>query len=354
MRENEPLVSIIVLNYNAGKLLTDCVKSIFNSNYSNLEVIVVDNVSKDNSHKECKEKFQKVKLIENKENLGYCEGNNIGIRAAVGEFLVILNPDVIVTPNWLNELLIGYQKHGEGIYQPKILATTNHEIIISAGNMIQLFGFGFSRGKGEKDEGQYEKDEVVGYASGTCLFSSANIFEKIGNFDPFLFAYHDDLDLCWRGMIKGIKSFYLHKSIVYHPLEGYSFKWNSFKYFLMERNRIYCLRKNFDKKTIFKMIPSLILVDIAITLFYLKNGFVLAKIKANIDIIKNLNIISKNQKEIQKNKIISDNALIAKFTNNIEVPQWVIQKESNDFVNRMFEKLSKITRLGFKNNYSKS
>ena len=55
-------------------------------------------------------------------------------------------------------------------------------------------------------------------------------------FDSFLFAYHDDLDLCWRGMIKGIKSFYIHKSVVYHPLEGYSFKWNSFKFFLMERN----------------------------------------------------------------------------------------------------------------------
>jgi GT2 family glycosyltransferase len=354
MEENEPLVSIIVLNYNAGKLLTDCIESIFNSNYNNLEVIVVDNVSKDNSHKECKERFQKIKLIENKENLGYCEGNNVGIRASIGEFLVIINPDVIVTSNWLNELLIGYKKHGEGLYQPKILATTNHEIIISAGNMIQLFGFGFSRGKGEKDKGQYEKDEIVGYASGTCLFSSANIFEKIGNFDPFLFAYHDDLDLCWRGMIKGIKSFYIHKSIVYHPLEGYSFKWNSFKYFLMERNRIYCLRKNFDKKTIFKMIPSLILVDIAITLFYLKNGFVLAKIKANIDIIKNFKVISKNQKEIQKNKIINDDQLITKFTNNIEVPQWVIQKESNNFVNQIFEKLSKITRLGFRNNYSKS
>ncbi len=347
MITNEPLVSIIILNYNAGKLLTECVESVFNSNYNNLEVIVVDNVSKDNSQKECKEKFQKIKLIENEENLGYCEGNNVGIRESVGEFLVILNPDVIVTPNWLKELLLGFQKYGEGLYQPKILATTDHDVIISAGNMIQLFGFGFSRGKGQKDEGQYEKDEVVGYASGTCLFSSSNVFKKIGNFDPFLFAYHDDLDLCWRGMIKGIKSFYLHKSIVYHPLEGYSFKWNSFKYFLMERNRIYCLRKNFDKKTIFKMIPSLILVDFAITLFYLKNGFFMAKVKANFDIVKNFNIISKNQKEIQKNKIIDDNMLIRKFTNNIEVPQWVIQKESNNFVNNIFEKLSKITRLGF-------
>lgn len=348
MKENEPLISVIILNYNAGNLLLECVESIFNSNYNNLEVIVVDNVSKDNSHRICKEKFQNIILIENDKNLGYCGGNNVGIEKANGEFLVILNPDVIVDHEWLNQLLIAFRKYGDGLYQPKILATTDHNIIISAGNMIQLFGFGFSRGKGEKDVGQYEKDEEVGYASGTCLFSSSDIFRRIGNFDSFLFAYHDDLDLCWRGGLIGIKSFYIHKSIIYHPLEGYSFKWNSFKFYLMERNRLYCFKKNYSKKTILKMLPALILVDIAVTLFYLKKGFVSAKIKANIDILKNFNTILSNHNLIQKNRIVNDNDLIKKFTNKIEVPQWVIQRENNNLLNKIFEKLSKFTRLGFK------
>ncbi len=344
MKEKEPLISIIILNYNAGNLLLDCVDSVFQSNYRNLEVIVVDNISKDNSHKKCKEKFQNITLIENEQNLGYCGGNNVGIKHAGGEFLVILNPDVIVETDWLNRLLDAFRKYGEGLYQPKILATTNHNIIISAGNMIQLFGFGYSRGKGENDVGQYEKDEKVGYASGTCLFSSSNVFKKIGNFDSFLFAYHDDLDLCWKGRLKGIKSFYVHKSIVYHPLEGYSFKWNSFKYFLMERNRIYCLNKNFSRKTIFKMLPSLILVDIAITLFYLKKGFISAKIKANIDILKNSKTILKNHSMIQKSRIINDSELIKEFTNKIEIPQWVVEKNNNVLLNKIFEKLSRLSR----------
>ena len=347
MKEKKPLISIIILNYNAGNLLINCIDSIFKSNYNNLEVIVVDNVSKDDSHKKCKEKFQKIVLIENKKNLGYCGGNNVGIECASGEFLVILNPDVIVDPDWLNQLLSAFRKYGDGLYQPKILATTDHSTLISAGNMIQLFGFGFSRGKGEKDKGQYEEDEEIGYASGTCLFSSSKIFREIGNFDSYLFAYHDDLDLCWKGKLKGIKSFYIHKSIVYHPLEGYSFKWNSFKFFLMERNRLYCLNKNFTKKTIFKMLPSLILVDIAITLFYFKKGFILEKIKANLDILKNYNQISKNYNLIQKNRVIDDNEIIEKFANKIEVPKWVIEKENNRFLNKIFENLGKITRLGF-------
>ena len=136
---NNLLVSIVILNYNAGDLLIDCIDSIQNSNYKNFEIILVDNVSKDNSHKKCKEKFPDIKLIENSENLGYCEGNNVGIREAKGQFVAILNPDTIVEPSWLSELLLAYRKNGEGIYQPKFLASIDHSMLLSTGNMIQTF-----------------------------------------------------------------------------------------------------------------------------------------------------------------------------------------------------------------------
>ena len=85
-----------------------------------MEVIVVDNASKDQSHLKCKEKFNKIHLIENKENFGYCEGNNVGIRQAKGDFVVILNPDTIVSTNWLTELMSAYNIIGEGLYQPTV------------------------------------------------------------------------------------------------------------------------------------------------------------------------------------------------------------------------------------------
>lgn len=102
-KSTNPLISIIILNYNAGTMLLDCVQSILHSNYKNYEIIVVDNSSNDESHKRCKEKFNQIILIENKENLGYCEGNNVGIRIAKGSFLVILNPDTLMEPDWLQE-----------------------------------------------------------------------------------------------------------------------------------------------------------------------------------------------------------------------------------------------------------
>ena len=92
------MISIIILNYNAGDLLIKCVESIIKSNLKDFEIILVDNASTDDSHTKCKEKFKNIKLIPSKINWGYCEGNNIGLREAVGDFIMILNPDTIGTP----------------------------------------------------------------------------------------------------------------------------------------------------------------------------------------------------------------------------------------------------------------
>ena len=243
--KSNSLVSIIILNYNAGKLLHDCIESIFKSHNKNFEVILVDNASSDKTYKQCKEKFNDITLLENKKNLGYCEGNNVGIRHAQGEFIVVLNPDTLVEPDWLDELISAYENNGDGIYQPKILANTDHGMLLSTGQVLQLFGFGYSREKGDKDTDIHNKLEKISYASGTCLFTTKKILEKLNFFDPFLFAYHDDLDLCWRAAMIGINSFYVPTSIIYHPIEGYSFKWSQFKFYLIERNRQYCLLTHF-------------------------------------------------------------------------------------------------------------
>ena len=342
-KNERPLVSIIILNYNAGKLLEECVSSIYQSNYKNFEIILVDNDSKDNSHFECKKKFPLINLITNKENLGYCEGNNVGIRVANGEFVIILNPDTIVETNWINELLRGYKKFGDGIYQPKFLTIDNESILQSTGNMIQLFGFGYSRNKGDIDENQFNNGEIINYASGTCLFTTKQIFTKLQFFDSFLFAYHDDLDLCWRASMQGIQSYYIPTSIVFHPSEGFSFKWSNFKFFLLERNRLYCLFTHYSHSTILKFLPSLIMVDIAVSFFYLKNGLFSEKIKASLNILKNLRTIQARYNLIQENRTVNDREIISHFKNEVILPKGTNIKNKIPF-NSILGALSKICR----------
>ena len=335
-----PLVSIIILNYNAGNLLLNCVDSVFKSTYPNFEVLVVDNISTDNSHAVCKKKFGKIHLIENKENLGYCEGNNVGIRNANGEFVVILNPDTTVEPNWLNHLMSAYNEFGEGLYQPKFFSLNEKHVLQSTGNMLHIFGFGFAKDKGKIDDEKMESVEKINYASGTCLFTSKIVLDKIGLLDPFLFLYHDDLDLGWRAAHIGINSFYVPKSIIYHA-ESYSIKWSSKKFYWLERNRKYCLLTHYSKETYAKMRLSLFLVDLCVWLFYLSKGFLGAKIKAELDIFRNRKTIKIRHNQLEKMKIVSDKDLIEKFPDEIFVPKNVSEPVFNQLFNKILSALSK-------------
>ena len=334
------LISIIVLNYNAGELLLNCINSLKKSTYQNIEILVVDNISSDDSHTKCKKQFPDIKLIQNRKNLGYCGGNNVGIKEAKGEFIVILNPDTIVEENWLDEMFNAFNEFGDGLYQPKIISLNESDIIQSTGNMIHVFGFGFARDKGKKIIEKKEEIEKIGYASGTCLFTTKEVLEKVGLLDEFLFLYHDDLDLGWRAAQIGINSYYVPKSKIFHA-ESYSLKWSAKKFYWLERNRKYCLKTHYSKDTYKKMSFSLMLVDLSIWIFYISKGFLNAKIRAELDILKNKKIIENKYLELEKKKIISDKELIKKFPDEIFVPTNVSEQSSNKKFNSVLTKLSK-------------
>jgi hypothetical protein len=339
MSEN-PLVSVIVLNYNAGKLLLNCIESIKKSAYKNLEIIVVDNISTDKSQKACKEKYPDIKLIQNNENFGYCEGNNIGIREAEGDYIIILNPDTIVESNCIEELISAYSKFGEGLYQPKILSLNEKQVLQSTGNMLHIFGFGFAKDKGRKDGEGDEEIKKIGYASGTCLFTSRNVLDKVGLLDSFLFLYHDDLDLGWRASQIGINSYYVPKSKIYH-VESYSLKWSAKKFYWLERNRKYCLLTHYSKSTYAKIHSSLCLVDLFVWFFYISKGFLGAKIKAELDIRRNRKFIETKYQELEKKKTVPDEKLIQEFPDEIFVPANVSDNFMNGSFNSVLSKLSK-------------
>ena len=340
MLESNPLVSIIVLNYNAGELLLNCVESLQKLDYKNTEIIVVDNISTDNSQNECKEKFPNIKLIQNNENVGYCGGNNIGMKHAKGEFITILNPDTIVESNLISQLLIAFKENGNGLYQPKILSIDDKRILQSTGNMIHIFGFGFAKDKGKLDEIKDNRNREVGYASGTCLFSSRIIFEKLSYFDEFLFLYHDDLDLGWRAKQIGIKSYFVPSTAVFHA-ESYSLKWSKKKFYWLERNRKYCLKTHYSKETLNKIKWDLWYTEILVWVFYFSKGYIFAKIQADRDLKQNYEFINKKQNEIENKKVISDVNLIKEYPDRIEVPKDVSEGFQNKIFLNLIEFLSK-------------
>lgn len=338
--EVNPLISIIILNYNSGNLLKDCVASILKITDESYEIIVVDNKSKDGSQNDCKEQFPQIKLIQNNENMGFCEGNNVGIRSTKGKFVVLLNPDTKVEKNLFKEFLSEYNRKGEGLFQPKLLTMDEPTKINSTGNMIHIFGFGYSRGKGVEDTNQYDDNREINYPSGACLFTSKKILDEIGILDPFLWAYHDDLELGWRAAKSGFKSFFVPNAIVYHK-ESSNFKWSKKKFFLLERNRLYCLLTQYSKKTFRKLLPYLILVEIIVFFYYVKKGLFFEKIKGYKEIIKNRKQISTKQKELEYLRKIEDEQIIMKFQNEVFVPKEVGNSLENNFFNKIIGGLAR-------------
>jgi len=201
MTVKTPKISIIIVNYNGKDYLENCLSSIFKTEYQNFEVIVVDNASTDGSVQQIRQKFPTTKIIFNKKNLGSA-GRNSGIVHAQGEFVVLLDSDTIVSPNWLSEFMAAFEKKGYGMYQGKLLFMDQPNKINSAGCMLNIFGFSYARGSGEIDKAQYDKSEKINFTSGACTFLPRSVFEKVGLFDLNFFAYVEDTDfVCIQGKV---------------------------------------------------------------------------------------------------------------------------------------------------------
>ena len=339
---NDVFVSIIILNYNGGQLVLDCIASIYKTKGCKFEIILIDNYSSDNSHIICKEKFPEIILIQNDKNMGM-SARNIGIKNAKGNFLVFLDSDTEVEPNWLLTFINSHKQHGEGLYQPKFLKKGQTDIIDSAGNMLNIFGLAYARGKGEQDKGQYDQFQTISYTAGACIFSSIEIIKKIGDVDDIFFAYHDDVDYGWRALLLGIKSYYEPKVVVYH-FSSPTFQWNSKKFFLLERNRWICLLTLYSKNTVTKIFPLLILIEIGMFFFFLKQKMGLTKIKSCISLIKMRKEIKMRRERMAKNRKFEDKIIIQSFVDDFWLPTYRMDLRTSQLVNSWFVTLNKQAR----------
>ena len=161
--------------------------------------------------------------------------------------------------------------------------------------------------------------------------------------DPFLFLYHDDLDLSWRAALLKINSFYVPTITIFHK-ESYNFQWSSKKFYWLERNRKYCILTHYSKNTLKKISLELFLVDMLVWGSYLVKGFFGVKIKAELNILKNKEKIEKRYLEIEKMKLVTDLEVINKFSDEIWIPKDISNKIGSKLFNRILKRLSNRAR----------
>ncbi len=249
MTNKNPLISIIIVNLNGEAFLQKNLTSLFRqSKDTSFEVILVDNASTDNSLNIIRENFAQVSIIINNKNLGFAAGNNEGIEAARGKYILTLNNDTEVDEDFLELMACAAENSSEdvGMWAPKILSKHEKNIIDSAGGLL-ICGNGLAKGRGrlEEDRGQYDKEEEVFIPSACAALYRASMLESLGGFDAEFFAYCEDTDLGLRAKLAGWRTIYVPQAVVYHHYSGTSGRYTPFKAYLAERNHLWVVIKNF-------------------------------------------------------------------------------------------------------------
>ena len=312
MHTAKPLVSIVIVNFNGGEMLIQCLKSVFNSKYEPIEVILVDNKSTDGSVAIAEKLFSEkpnFKVVKLPRNVGFAQGNNVGIRYCKGKYIVFLNNDTVVDPLWLDKLVEVMEKdESVGVAQSKLLQLNNTPLFDSTGDFIDSYCLSFRRGYGEEDHGQYDRIEEVFSARGAAMIVRAYVLREVGAFDPDLFGSCEDIDLCWRVRLRGYKVLYVPQSIVYHVGGAASKKLDyGFITFHQTKNVLIMSFKNKDARELI-LHPSIIPVIGAIILDIIKRKnlkLFIARLKAIVYFLKEMQKIYRNRLRTQKMKLHS-------------------------------------------------
>lgn len=246
---SHPLVSIIIVTYNSGGYLGNCVNSIRGQSYSNIEIIIIDNASTDSTPAIVSTLGSDIKYVSTGSNTGYARGNNLGVGLANGKYVMTLNPDTYLDEKCVENLVQqGEREPAVGILAPLQKFMDHPDVIEAAGCGVKRDGRGCSLGRNQKDSGQYDHPVSILSAPGASAAFRRDAFTAVGGFDEDFFGYGDEQDIAWRCRALGWQgrlvpsAIVLHKggaSISVHP-NGFAM-W----YFYQERNRLMFLIKCF-------------------------------------------------------------------------------------------------------------
>jgi len=243
------LVSIITVNFNQSYVTEALLQSIISTNsYDGIEVIIVDNGSKVNSVPEWEIKYPEFKFIRSEANLGFAGGNNLGIRAAKGDYLFLVNNDTEFTPGLVETLVSVLDENPKvGVVSPKIR-------YFDEPGMLQYMGYTAMNyftasnsciGQFETDRGQYDDlTGPTGYAHGAAMMIKKECIEKAGLMSENFFLYYEELDWCDHIKKKGYQIWVVTNALIYHKESVSVGKASALKEFFMNRNRILFIRRN--------------------------------------------------------------------------------------------------------------
>ncbi len=293
-------VAVVILNWNGVEFLTRFLPPLIRFTDPNLaEIWVADNGSADASLDLLKREFPGVKVLELGHNYGFAEGYNRTLARIEAPYYVLLNSDVEVSENWLEPMYRTLSEDPKaGACGPKIRSWHRKEAFEhagAAGGFLDKYGYPFCRGRIfnvlENDQGQFDQNIDIFWASGACLMIRSELYRRAGGLDPFFYAHMEEIDLCWRIKSMGYRVRFCYESTVFHIGGGTLPKNDHKKTYLNFRNNIILLYKNLPKARLFRVLfPRLVLDYISMVQFLARLEFrnFSAVIKAHFFLLRHI------------------------------------------------------------------
>lgn len=323
-RKRDSSVTVIIVHHRGRKILQQCLESLFNSNYDNFKVILVDNGSEDSSMEYVNKLYhEKLELIRSEVNLGFVKGYNLALKKVNSKYVVLLNDDTVPDPNWLRFLVNASEKDPSiGACQPKLKSFTapNYfEYNGACGGMLDIYGTPLCRGRifdlAEEDKGQYDTSAEVFWASGAAMFLRTKTIRETGLLDEMFYAHMEEIDFSWRMRLLGYHALCVPQSVVYHvggstwakrPLEE--------QLYLKHRNNLIVMLKNYATYNLVRFFIVRMFLDAGLLIYSLakEDGRkAICVLKAYSWILQNFRLILASRRRVQKTRRVSDSRIIS-------------------------------------------
>jgi len=325
------LVSVLVVAWGHEPQLGACLGAVLASQGVDLEVIIVDNGDR-SGQLQAFGADPRVRILKPGRNLGFAAGCNLAASVAAGEVFVLVNPDAVVEPSAASELVSALRDPTVGIATASVRLADQPQTINSAGNPVHYLGLAWA-GEHGTDATRNQARREVASASGACCAVKASWWRSLDGFDPAYFAYHEDVEMSLRSWQQGRSVVYVPTAVAYHH---YEFSRNEQKLYLLERNRLVTVLTTYSRRTLMIIAIPLIALEVAVLAKAAAEGWLPAKARGYIWILRNFGLLHARRRRIQAERTHDDHDLAGLYAVRF-TPGVIAAGPVLNFANRLSE-----------------
>jgi GT2 family glycosyltransferase len=301
--ESQPLVSLIVVNWNGEKYLPRCLDGIFSQSYPESEVILIDNASSDHSADDLEIRWPGLQVVRLEKNIGFAAANNMGAHIAHGRWLALINNDAFISPSWLEEMLKAAQENEDyAFFASRIIQVGDSDRIDGTGDIYHVSGLAWHRQYNQPSkQAILVPDEVFSPCAAAALYDRRSFLEA-GGFDEDFISHHEDVDLGFRLRLRGLRCMYVPEAIVEHVGSASYGKESHETIYRVHRNLVWSYFTNMPGVLFWKYLPAHLLANLVFLLYYSLRSLGKAIWRAKLDALRGLPNSLRKRKMVQRTR----------------------------------------------------